>query len=133
MHDKLKKMLATAAAVVVGFFGVVAMQSPAQATWSDCNAYSNVICFHQYPDFTGRVWRQLPGQIIACRNMWPDNFDNTASTVFNKTTKYILYVYDGEGCTGTRKSFVPGDVESFGDTSTWWNNRISSIYLQYVG
>lgn len=133
MHDKVKRMLMVAFVAIVGAFGVVAAPSPAQAVWSDCAAYPGTVCFHQYPDFTGRVWRQYPGQIVGCRSMVPDNFNDVASTAFNSTDDHILYLYEHVGCTGAVLVLGAGDVRGFATTNTWWNNRVSSLRVTWVG
>ncbi len=134
MHDKIKRLLTVAIVAVIGAFGGLAVASPAMASYSDCAAYSGVVCFHQYPDFTGQVWRQTTGQFpTGCRDLTYANFDNKASTAFNLTTDYIMRVYQGYGCTGSYVGLSPGDFESFGQTNTWFNNTASSVKLTYVG
>lgn len=129
-----KKILAAGAAVALGTTGALAAGSPAQAVYSDCNAYSNVICFHEYPSFTGRVWRQLPSQFPAgCRNFAADNFNNVASTAFNLTTRYNVRIYTGSNCTGSYVFLAPGDIRSFASTDTWMNNQASSVNIFYIG
>lgn len=130
----IKRFMAAVAVAVLGLVGALTGASPAQAVWSDCAAYSNVVCFHQYPDFTGRVWRQLTGQFpTGCRNFAPESFDNMASTAFNRTSNYQLRVYQGSGCTGSYVFIGPGDVQSFGDTNTWFNNTASSAKITFIG
>ena len=131
----IKRFLAATAATVLGTASVLTAASPAQAAWSDCAAYSNVVCFHQFPDFTGQVWRQTSGQFPSsgCRNFAPDGFDNATSTAFNRTTNYQLRVYQGAGCTGSYVYLAPGDVQAFNQTNTWFNNTGSSAKVTRVG
>lgn len=129
----IKRFLVALSVAILGAVGGLTVASPAQAVYSDCAAYNNVVCFHQHGNFTGTVWRQVPGQIINCRNLSPDNFNDKASTVFNRTDDYILYVYEHSNCLGDVKSLTMGAVRSFSSTDTWWNDRISSIYIRWVG
>jgi hypothetical protein len=134
MHDKIKRMLMVALAVVVSALGVVAVQSPAQASWSDCGAYTGVACFHQFGDFTGRVWRQTTGQFPAgCRNLDYGDFNDRASTAFNQTTNYTLRVYVHANCTGNYLTLSPGEVMSFPGDAPWFDNQASSAKMTFVG
>jgi len=128
-----KRFLMVAITILMGAIGGLAVTSPAQAAYSDCAAYENTVCFHQHGNFTGTVWRQYPGQIINCRDMSPDSFNDKASTVFNSTSEYILHVYEHSNCSGASMSVGRGDIRSFSTTNTWWNDRISSIRMQWVG
>jgi hypothetical protein len=134
MRNKIRRLFAAAFVAAVSAFGVVAVQSPALATWSDCAAYNDVVCFHQYGNFTGQVWRQRTGQFpTGCRNFAPENFENKASTAFNRTTNYQLRVYSGPSCTGEYVGLRPGNVQSFVQTNTWFDNRASSARVTFIG
>lgn len=126
-----KRIAALFAALAMALGLAMAPASPAQASYSDCAAYSGTVCFHQHGNFTGTVWRQVTGQIIGCRNL--TDFNDRASTAFNSTDDHILYLYEHGNCTGAVLSLSPGDVRSFASTNTWWNDRISSVYLKWVG
>jgi hypothetical protein len=130
----INKFLATLAVTVAVVAGVVAPSTPAHATWSDCAAYTNVVCFHQYPNFTGQVWRQTTGQFpTGCRNFAPASFENKASTAFNRTTNYQLRVYSGPNCTGDYVYLAPGKVQAFNQTNTWFDNTASSARVTFIG
>lgn len=127
----IKKILATLAMTLVGLVGTLVVTSPAQASWSDCAAYQGTVCFHQHANFTGQVWRQYPGQIIGCRDLV--DFNDTASTFFNGTDDHIVRIYEHANCAGAVFALSPGEERSFGSTNTWWNDRASSVRVQWVG
>jgi hypothetical protein len=135
MHHKIKgKLAAGAAAVAIGAAGGLAVASPAQAAYSDCAAFDRVACFHQYGDFTGQVWRQTTGQFpTGCRDLSYANFNDKASTAFNRTTNYTLRVYVDSGCTGSYVTLSPGEVMSFPGDAPWFDNRASSARLTFIG
>jgi hypothetical protein len=120
-----KKILAGIAVAAFMLFGTAV---PAQAAYNDCAAYSNVVCFHQFSDYTGTVWRQTPAQIGSCKNVGAA-FDNKASTAFNTTAHYAVIVYQLENCSGAE--FTVGSGYSYVFTgsanNSWWDNRISSV------
>jgi hypothetical protein len=121
-----KKMLAMFAIVAAVLFGTTV---PAQAAYSDCAAWANTVCFHQYTDYTGQVWRQTPAQIGDCKNM--GTFNDKASTAFNTTTHYMVIVYQLTDCGGNY--FIVGSGMSYaftgGSANAWWDNRISSVQV----
>lgn len=127
----MRKILASIATGLVA--GTLAFTAPAQAYYSDCASYEDTVCFHQHGNFTGTVWRQRPGQIINCRDLGPNNFNDKASTIFNSTNDHILYAYEHSNCRGQVFSLTPGGVRSFAQTDTWWNDRISSVSVKWVG
>ncbi len=128
-----KRIAALFAALAISLGLALAPAAPAAAVYSDCAAYAGPICFHQHGNFTGTVWRQYPGQIFNCRNLSPDNFNDKASTAFNGTDDSILYLYEHSNCTGNVLSLGAGAVRSFASTDQWWNDRVSSIYVKWVG
>lgn len=133
MGDSFKRFMVALSVAILGAVGGLTIASPAQAAYSDCAAYDGTVCLHEHSTFTGQVWRQYPGQIINCRNFTGDSFNDEASTVFNLTDTHIVYLYEHSGCTGSVLSVGKGEVKSFAQTNTWWNDRASSIYVKYVG
>lgn len=123
--------LATPAQAVAPMTGVTATAqavSGQERAFTDCAVYPGTVCFHQYGNFTGRVWRQTPDEIGSCRNLAPDNFNDTASTAFNNIEhSYSVRIYQHENCTGSYKILVSGYYYVF--TGDWWDNRTSSVRL----
>jgi hypothetical protein len=106
----------------------VAQTAAAQRAFTDCAIYAGTVCFHERPDYTGRVWRQTPDEIGACRNFAPDNFDNQASTAFNNVEhSYSIRIYQYENCTGAYKILVSGYYYTF--ANDWWNDKPSSVRI----
>ncbi|WP_432842089.1 hypothetical protein [Dactylosporangium sp. CA-092794] len=120
---------AIAAAVALGAIAAGALDaSPASASMADCTNYPETICMVENADWTGRVWRQYPAQIMGCRPMSNDNFDNKASIIYNSVTYEVgLYVYDRSDCTGTNRYFGSNSGATL--TTDWWNDKVSSIRI----
>jgi hypothetical protein len=123
---RIRSKLAAIAAVTVGIAGSVFVASPAMAAFSDCVSYLDTICLTQNSDWTGRVWRQLPEQIVGCRKFSADGFDNMASTVMNSTKSSVaVWLYDANNCTGASVYVNSGQ---YGTLSPWgFDNKPSSI------
>lgn len=124
-----KRMLLVLTLVAAGLF---AAPAPAQAVYSDCAAYQGTICFHQHADYSGAVWRQYPWQIPGCINMtdYP-GWNDRASTAFNWTSNsYALYLYQHVDCGGYDFILSSGQQVAFTGSISWWNDRVSSIYVQ---
>jgi hypothetical protein len=119
----MKRFLtASLAAVLVS----VSIATPAQAAYSDCSAYPGTICFHQYTNYTGQVWRQYPWEINGCRSLVPDNFNDKASTAFNTTPhSYSVRVWQHSNCTGDSFTLNSNSVYNFAGNG--WDNRISAV------
>lgn len=123
MRNKIKMFLAALLATTVMTVGTAV---PAQAAYLDCAGYPGTICFTEFPNFTGQVWRQFPGQISGRRNVSPENFDNEASTAFNNTPGgYYVAIWQYQNCTGASFSLASGSYYVF--TGNWWNDKMSSI------
>lgn len=126
----IKKILATAAMTVTLAVGGLVAASPAQAVASDCTAYNDVVCLIEHGDFTGRVWRQTPGQFpTGCRNL--TGYNNITTVGFNRTSNYVMTLYVNSNCTGTSIGFLPGQIRSFAESNTSFNDRASSIGIRY--
>lgn len=118
----MRRFLAATGAAILLSLGFA---TPAQAAYSDCGSYQGTVCFHQWTNYEGRVWRQLPTQIFGCRSLVPDNFNDIASTAFNLvSSSYSVRVWEHSNCTGD--SFIMG-VGSYNFNGNWWDNRISAV------
>jgi hypothetical protein len=132
----IKKLFTSAlVALVASFVLVTPVQaapvtmsvSQAQMAFTDCAVYAGTVCFHERPDYTGRVWRQTPEEIGSCRNFGPDNFDNQASTAFNNVEhSFSIRIYRYANCTGESMILVSGYYYSFGN-GAHWNDLASSV------
>jgi hypothetical protein len=108
LRTKITSAVAAFAGVLGG--GLVAA-SPAMASYHDCQDYANTICMMDGSNYTGRVWRQTPDQIIGCRKLAPDNFNNMASLLWNNTRGEVwMYVYDNDNCTGASAYLASGGI-----------------------
>ena len=117
--------ISTAIALVTVAAGAL-VASPASAAMADCTNYPGTICMVENANWTGQVWRQYPDQIVGCRRMSPDNFDNEASIIYNSVNYEVgLYVYDRSDCTGTSRYFGSNSGATL--TGDWWNDKVSSI------
>jgi hypothetical protein len=109
--------------------GVVA-PSTAQAAPADCLNYPGTICLTEFVAYTGQVWRQYPSQIVGCRQLARDAFNNEMTTAANLTSSSIgVYLYDNANCTGTSVYLASGDQRDF--SSSTFNNKASSIRIVY--
>lgn len=134
MHDKIRKALAALFVAVVAAFGVIVTQTPAQAAYGDCANYAGTVCMIQHGNFTGQVWRQYPSQFLGrCRDFSPEGFNDEATVVFNSSDTSIFYIYQHQGCTGARYTVPKGRIVSFAQEDTWWNDKASSGFVQWVG
>jgi hypothetical protein len=125
---KIKRKIAAALVGVLASFGLFAPM-PARASFADCAAYEGTICFTEFPNFTGQIWRQFPWQIAGgsgCRNFGPDGFDNEASTAFNNIEhSYSVRIWQYPNCTGESLILVSGSYYVF--SGYWWNDKASSV------
>lgn len=122
----LKKVTAALMVAVGASAATLAAAAPAQAAPGDCFDYDNVICLTEHGNWTGRVWRQLPGQIGFCRNLTDDNFNDIASAWVNRT-KYRIHLYENIQCGGhggQKWTFEPGEQWIAGPNT---NDKVSSI------
>ncbi len=128
---KIRKVFA---ALGIGALIALGVQAPAQAVITDCSAYPGTICFHQYSNYTGVVWRQYPYQISGCVNMTDWGWNDRAGTAFNSTQAgYQLYLYEHVGCNapgqpqGADFILASGQYVQFTGSLAWWNDKVSSI------
>jgi Peptidase inhibitor family I36 len=130
---KLRTRIATALAVLVGTVGSVFIASPAMAAQSDCTNYLGTICMTENHDWSGRVWRQYPSQIVGCRSLIPDNFDNKASIAANLTSSSVgIYLYQYSNCTGRSVYVASGYIAKLWlVTPTSFDNTASAIRVVY--
>jgi hypothetical protein len=116
-------VLAAAAGVVVG-------APPAHADRADCYSYPGTICLTEFVGWTGQVWRQYPSQIVGCRRLALESFNNEMTTAGNFTSASVgVYIYDRDDCTGTNVFLASGGVRDF--SSSTFNNKASSIRVVY--
>ncbi len=128
----LRRITAGLAALTLSAGLALAPSTPAHAAASDCSAYVNVVCFHQYTNYTGLVWRQTVAQVASrCVNLtdWP-GWNDRPSTAFNTSTGgYQLYLYENINCTGYDFILASGQNVSFTGSLAWWNDKVTSLYL----
>jgi hypothetical protein len=116
--------------VLAGVAGAVVGAPPAQADRADCYSYPGTICLTEFVAWTGQVWRQYPWQIVGCRKLAPESFNNETTTAGNFTSASIgVYLYDRDDCTGTNVFLGSGAVRDF--SSSTFNNKASSIRVVY--
>ena len=121
-------MLAAVAGIVGSLFSI----SPAAASIADCGNYPGTICFADGRDWSGRIWRQYPSQIVGCRRFSADSFDNKASIGVNNTDSSIgIYLYDASNCTGSSVYVASGNAVKLWLTSPVLDNKASSIRVVY--
>lgn len=118
MHDKLKKLIATLAIVIVATFAV---QTPAQASSSDC--YAQTICLFAHSNFGNPIWRQYADQINGCRPL--TGFNDITSHVWNRAGGVLVTLYWHGDCTGASFNLASGTYADLGPTD--WNDELSGI------
>jgi hypothetical protein len=128
----LRRKLATTLALLVGAVGSVFIASPAMAAQSDCTSYLGTICMTENRDWSGRVWRQYPSQIVGCRSLARDNFDNKASIAGNLTSSSVgVYLYQYSNCTGRSVYIASGYFSRLWLISPSFDNTASAIRVVY--
>lgn len=132
MHDKLKKMLAAALIAIVSMFGVVTIQSPAQAALSDCTAYSGVFCLWKNGGQGGSIWRQTRAQVSStCTPLtnWA-GWNDTVTSFRNQASGYVMELYWDSNCSGEPIEAFYG--YNYDLTGNGWNNQISGIGWRFA-
>lgn len=134
MHDKLKRMLALLAAIIIGSTAAVSVGAPAQAALSDCTSYTNVVCMWLNGGADGPVWRQTTAQIpsVGCRNITESGWNNEVTTVrLQSTAGWVWRLYDGSNCTGSYVPIYQNSSMSFtyDFSGNVWNDKFSSMRL----
>jgi hypothetical protein len=123
---KFRTKITAALAVVLGIASISFTASPAMASPADCN-YDGTVCLVENADWTGRVWRQFPSQIIDCRNLEPDFNDKATIAVNNTDSSIGLILYEHANCQGEQVFVVSGQYATFYE----FNDKASSVRIQY--
>ena len=123
---RFRTSIAATAAVVTGAIGSTFAAAPAMASQRDCTAYPGTICMAENSDWSGRIWRQFPDQVVGCRPLSRDTFNNKASIVVNSTpAQVVVFLYDNANCTGASISVDSGWVRFLQNDP--FNDKASSI------
>lgn len=105
-------MKAAAVVAVALAAGTLVAPTPARAAITDCTAHADVVCLFEHNDYTGRVWRQRPSQIVGCRSLVPDGFNDKPSSWYNQTknsfSKHEFHFWEHANCTGRHWWILPG-------------------------
>lgn len=129
---KFRTKITATLAVVAGLVSGAFVASPATASIADCGNYPGTICLVENSDWTGQIWRQYPSQIVGCRNLSPEGFNDEATLAVNNTDSSIgLYLYENAGCTGRSVYVASGDVAYLYRLSPSFNDKASSIRVVY--
>ncbi|SHN39039.1 hypothetical protein [Cryptosporangium aurantiacum] len=128
----LRSRILTALALVAGLVGSSLLGSPASAARADCYNYPGTICLTENSSWGGQVWRQYPSQIVGCRSLAPDGFNNEATLAANLTSSSIgLYLYDNSNCTGASRYLASGSSANLAAASVNFNDKASSLRVVY--
>lgn len=119
--------LALATAVAAGTFAAGAPAGAAPAEVNPCSDFPNTVCMTENSNSSGQVWRQTPSQVIGCRTLVPDGFNDKASYLVNSTSGFIMRVFEHHNCTGEQRVLYPGDALPLVTDS--FNDKASSIQV----